>query len=498
MKQKNFYILFLFVISVSCGYDFPENDISSQYNFGEINTEKFVSIGDDFSAGVMNGALYTEGQQSSIPALIARQIAEVNEISFIQPNIDAGNGYNYYRSNSSEIFGKWIYQFSDKTSAEAQIVLTTGESITTYAGDVSNLNNLSIPFLKLSHISNNGLSANPYYERITKNPGQSTLANDIISSNPTFFYAWLGMNDILNYAINGAVSQEGDIFSEIKYTSVVEFEDNFDNLIDNLLQNQDCKGVIGNIISINDLPFFYTKPFNFLKLENGQISAAKSAIQLNKFNNGVSLHNPTAPDEDKRPFIGFEDNGLYNLYPQRLIIIDESLSDAYYPDGTPIPKYRQLIEGEIALFSITDEMVESGYGYKIPLSDKYVLTLNEIEEIQSVISSYNNIINRKVQQYPDKLVLADIGKEVHKIAITGTYDAWGQVQDNTIYYSNGIPIEGALGLNSVFSLDALHFNNRGNAFIANVFINAVNDKFSAFIPEADINDFPGNVYTVRF
>jgi hypothetical protein len=67
-----------------------------------------------------------------------------------------------------------------------------------------------------------------------------------------------------------------------------------------------------------------------------------------------------------------------------------------------------------------------------------------------------------------------------------------------VYYYDGIPVEGALGMYSIFSLDALHFNNRGNSFIANVFIKTLNEKFSIFIPQININNYTGNVYSVNF
>ena len=57
---------------------------------------------------------------------------------------------------------------------------------------------------------------------------------------------------------------------------------------------------------------------------------------------------------------------------------------------------------------------------------------------------------------------------------------------------NGVPLEARLGYNSIFSLDALHFNPRGNAFVANRFIQKMNDNFGSNIPLVDVNQFVGN------
>ncbi|MBN1821214.1 MAG: hypothetical protein JW833_10880 [Prolixibacteraceae bacterium] len=498
MKIRFLYFLMVLLISFSCDYEFPETDISDNYSLGSLSFEKFIATGDDFSAGVMNGALYSLGQKNSIPAIIAGQVNKIGEISFNQPDIDAENGRNYYVEQNPEIYGRWEYIYTDKITENPIIRLTSGNNVGSFSGDISSINNFSVPFLKTPQLFESGLSSNPYYERISSGIGNNTLAGDIENRGTTFFYAWLGMNDVLNYAVNGAVSNEETGFGEIKLTGVNEFKSGFDSFIDALMADPDCKGVIGNIISLSDLPYFYIKPYNFLLLENNKIAAAKAALDLSKFNAGIIQYNRTAADEDKRPLIGFEDNGITNLYPQALIIEDETLPEAFYSDGTPIPKYRQLVEGEMALFSITDELVNLGYGYKIALPSKYILTLKEIKEVEAAIQNYNEVILNKVEQYSGRLALADIAGKVHEIAITGTYDAWGQVKNDTVYYANGIPIEGSLGLNGIFSLDALHFNCRGNALVANTFIDVINKEFSVFIPKTDINNYQGNVFTVLY
>ncbi|MFW6370968.1 MAG: hypothetical protein ACOC10_07175, partial [Bacteroidota bacterium] len=68
----------------------------------------------------------------------------------------------------------------------------------------------------------------------------------------------------------------------------------------------------------------------------------------------------------------------------------------------------------------------------------------------------------------------------------------------TIYYADGVPIEGTLGINSIFSIDGIHFNQRGNAFVANEFIRAMNVGFNANVRTADINRWPGNTYKASF
>ncbi|MDZ7648778.1 MAG: hypothetical protein U5K54_17260 [Cytophagales bacterium] len=54
---------------------------------GSANFAKFVAIGNSFVAGVQGGALFTEGQNNSLPAIMANQfaISGVGGGPFVQP-----------------------------------------------------------------------------------------------------------------------------------------------------------------------------------------------------------------------------------------------------------------------------------------------------------------------------------------------------------------------------------------------------------------------------
>ena len=43
-----------------------------------------------------------------------------------------------------------------------------------------------------------------------------------------------------------------------------------------------------------------------------------------------------------------------------------------------------------------------------------------------------------------------------------------------------------------FSLDGIHPNARGYAYIANLFIGKINESYGANIPEVNPNNYPGN------
>ena len=139
-------------------------------------------------------------------------------------------------------------------------------------------------------------------------------------------------------------------------------------------------------------------------------------------------------------------------------------------------------------------MVENGLGWLVPLGEEYYLTIGQKSEIVERIFAFNQVLTEFVKKYPNRILLVDIASEVKKIADTGKFDSWGFVVSEEIVFEDGIPLEGGLGMNSIFSLDAVHFNQRGNAFITNQFIQEINNSFKAKVPFATVNNYIGNVY----
>src|SRR5262245_59252172 len=81
----------------------PEHDLTNveddpcDGNAGSANFAKFVSIGNSFVAGVQGGALFTEGQNNSMPSLINKQLACAGGTeTFVQQDIKASLGWNLF------------------------------------------------------------------------------------------------------------------------------------------------------------------------------------------------------------------------------------------------------------------------------------------------------------------------------------------------------------------------------------------------------------------
>ena len=481
-KSKKYWIVLFAAFLAACTYNFPEIEEPTEQDLGELNVEKVIAVGDGFLGGAMDGALYSEGQHNSVASIVVTQLNQIKKIEFDKAEINTENGYNFYFSTESAVFGKWKYEFKDNQQEEPDLVLSTGEPVLPYSGDKSNLEDVTVPLFQTKNLHGTSYKFNPYFSR--SYDLSTSISPQIIDKSPTLVLLWIGINDYLEYAMNGATEEE----MLIQY---LDFAGNIQTLIHQLLLYTEAKIVIGNLLPINDFPFFYLNQYNFIRLSNAEKAAAQA--HYSNYNSAVAAFNVGKQRDDWRQMISFEDNGS-TLYPQPIVVIDNNLPDASYPDGSPLEKFRQLIENEMALFSITPKMVIEGFGSKIPLSNEFYLSENQIEDINNRTEAFNQIIFNVEQLNTDRVVIVDISSEVSKVAQTGRIDSWGFVESNDFVYAAGVPLEARLEQNSIYSLDAIHFNQRGNAFIANVFIETINSKFNANIPLAQINDYIGNVY----
>ncbi len=491
---KSMFLLMLFVslLFQACRYEFPETQV--EYRAGSLDLTTFVCVGDDFPAGFMDGALYDAGQQHSVAAIVAASLQPAGLHSFNQADIGSLNGYNEFVTHRDNIPGRYALVYPDNQADLPEIITTPGDPVGSFAGDKNLLQDFSVPFMKIYQADDPALIANRYYARIATDPSVSTLLSQADQSGATFFLLWAGMSDILGYAMSGGVGDTllagtGQTPGPQDLTPVSLFEEKLDKILSTLLDNESSKGVILTLPSFDDLPFFYYYTYNFIKLPGPMLVLAFSTYT--DFNDAVSLNNQD-PANPKRPYISFNDNGS-TLYPQNVVVVDSTLPDAYYPDGQPLEKIRQLREGEMVLMTFPKELLEYGMGSLIPLPEKYYLNARQVAAIRTRVAAFNEVIRRKSAEYPGRLCLVDITENIHAIAQTGKLNGWGQPAGKDFQYFEGVPLAGRLELNSIYSLDGLHFNQRGNAYIAHEIIETVNTFFQATLPAVDVNSYRGNV-----
>jgi hypothetical protein len=481
-KFSAFVICLLF--AGACTYDFPE--FQEEPTQGEADFTKMISVGNSLTAGFMNGALYTESQNNSFVSTLATQMALVGGSStFNQASINSTNGC--YNPSGGCTAGRLYLKISGASAVptpkpgHGDLSLFAPLS----AGDRAALNNFGIPGVTLGGALSPALSANPYYGKIASNAGTSTLIGDAaaaLANGGTFFTFWLGNNDVLGYATAGA-SAGGTL------TTNGDFATYFNLALDAMLDaNPDAMGAVGNIPDVTSVPFFTTVPYNPVTLVQAQVDALNPAFAAYNGGLDVAFANTliTAEERDARKiiFVGGKNP---------VTMVDEKLTDL---SGLGLPSYRFATSNDLLVLpaaSFIGTLVGGDptliNGVSVPLADQWVVigldgdwvdVSTEKEEIQNAITAFNGTISTAVAANSDRLVLVDANAALTLLKTTSV-----TINGSALTASISPP-------NGAFSLDGIHPNARGSAYMANEFIKAINAKFGSNIPLCNPNAFTGN------
>ncbi|NMM48009.1 hypothetical protein [Marinigracilibium pacificum] len=502
--MKNFklsiYTLLSTCLLFACTYDFPESTVAQEPTSGEADFSKVVAIGNSLTAGYMDGALYKSGQENNFVAIITEQMKG-----------NGGGDFNIPLVSSDHISGKLILANQPGGSpapTPIQFIPNypyTVEQIGPYDGDISTLNNFGIPGVTIltaqtPDLGNPGSALyNPLYARVASAPGTSTLLGDAataMNAGGTFLVFWLGNNDVLGYAIGGASN-------EAILTDNSVFEGAYNNALSTMLNaNTDAKGIVANIPYVSDIPYFTAVPFNsigFSSDDQGLIDQLNGAFA--QFNGLMDLlsQNPNLSTYRLQ-----ERKVSYGIGPNPILIYDESLPDlGPIFDGleqngdinsntraalAPYEQSRPATSKD--LFTLTSATVlgtlanpnnpTTVIGVAVPLADQYTITESEDATIRSKVDAFNGSISSAVNNYSDRLVLADVNAQL------------------TLLKTSGINVNGSnlnatfIPPNGGFSVDGVHPNQRGHAWMANYMIERINSKFGSNIEKINPNDYAGN------
>jgi len=484
---------------VSC----PEGAASGSASFA-----KFVAIGNSFVAGFQAGALFDAAQNNSMAKMIAKQLeCAGGSAVFNQPDINSYNGYNVQLSdlNQGIILGRLILFDADGNGPGSAAPAPAGapgipapyntaDIPTPFQGDKALLNNFGVPLIYLGQalIPDTGNPSSPYFNplwaRFASAPGVKSILEDALGAAGSFYLIWLGIDDALLYAASGA---DGTY----PLTSVSDFNLQFNGLITTMLTvNPIFKGVVGNIPSLVTYPYFTTIPYNTIELD----APTSSFLQTNLANNYndflnamVAFQQISEEERDTRLLNYIEGNN-------GVLITDETLTDLtnlMIANGAealvPYAQARQtksddlipLAAGAVLGLPYMDNPLAI-QGVSWPVEDKYALTISEIIQIETNIAGYNAVIDGAVGGSDDRLVLADV-KTAYNALLGASISNGGLVIDGVSIASTFIPPVAA------YSEDGLHPNDRGYAFTANIFIDAINSKFGATVPNICLSDFGG-------
>lgn len=412
-------------------FDVPDPDK------GNVDVSTYVSLGSSMTAGYANGALNYESQQNSYAAILAEQFKLIGGGEFKIPNASPGSVGMGNNNNSYSIMG---------TRTDCQGTSSLGPVKIATQGDASVLNpiyntqgpfhNMAVPDLKVIDVAVTSYT-NPFYQRIASSPSSSVL-QDAVVRNPTFFTVNLGLHDVLKYALKGATA---DNITPVAGPIGVGFEASINNIINQLTANG-AKGVIANIPSIKSMAYFNTIAWNALKL------SAEKAEYLNSNIPDLSFHEG--------------DNGF---------MIEDTIT---------FTDYRQMVEGEFVLLNIPLDSIKcySNWGSATLIPDRFTLIASEIDKIEAAINDYNIILKNLANA--KGLAFVDVNAFFAKVKAG--------------YMYNGVSVNAAFVSGGFYSLDGLNLTPRGNALLANEFIKAINNTYQSTIPETNAMKYPAVVF----
>jgi len=501
--MKNFKIHLLLIFSLFLATACDEEDVLTERllaerplpvgNPGSLDLSTYVALGNSLTAGFMDGALYTDGQNLSYPKLLANQFqtAGVGGGTFNQPDINSVNGFN---STFSNIAAGVIAGRTELSLSLLAPVPTQGELPTAYTGDKSALNNFGVPGIVTAQLltpltgTPESPIENPLYTRFASAPGTSTILGDAIARNPTFFSLWIGNNDVLGYAITGGNSA--------LLTAPTDFNTQFNAVISSLMGNTSANGVVINIPqTILAIPFFRAIPYNAIPFaaNDPTLSVLNGLTAYGGFNaalDGLAAAGAISASEAASRKV------VFSAGANPVVIVDDSMADlgpilsTINPALASFGQIRQIASNELVLLSagrVLGTLADpnnpaSVIGVGVPLADNFVLTVDEIGTALQSIVAFNQTMATAVASNSSRLVLYDTNSP------TSTFTDLYGLSDGTVgVVENGINLLPDFSPNGVFSTDGVHPNPKGSALIANDIIRLLNDSYDASIPETSVD-----------
>lgn len=538
MKLKYIW-LFIILLGVTACNDIEDVDrIDEEVELPELtagsaNFSNYVAIGASFTAGFTDNALFKAAQENSFPNILSQQFAKIGGGVFKQPL--TSDNYGGLAAGGVRITGfepRLVFGGAGPVALESVIgPVTVGTDIATNK-PVGPFKNMGVPGAKSYHLLFNGYgnianlatkTANPYFVRMASST-TATILGDAMAQNPTFFtLSEIGGNDVLGYAISGGDGT--DAITPSAGAVGIGFDATFTYLVTTLTSGG-AKGIVTNVPYITDLPHFTTVPYNPLSPTNpsfGPLIPTLNGVfgQLNQVFTflGVPERSVVFSTTTASPVV-IKDETLTNLSAQITGVLNASPTFPAFvqsfglpPQAAPLVanllgtiygQTRQAKSSDLFVLpssSVIGTINTTTYAFLLnqglpanlagqfsvegvtnPLADKWVLLPSEQIEIKNAIDAYNTTIASVANSNPN-VALVNLNQLLSNAKINGIV-----FDDYTLQPS--LVTGGAIGL------DGIHLTARGYAYLANKFLEKIDEAFgSNFIASGNVakaGDYPTN------
>lgn len=517
-KMKNLSKIFIatsLIVFASCDTDFDNPVEDFVATSGDADFSKYIALGNSLTSGFTDNALFISAQENAYPNMIANRMAMAGGGTFTTPMMpDEIGGFADFG-----IDGRLTLHFEDGVLGP---VPTPAQSPFTPASGAP-FGNMGVPGAKSFHLVAPGYgnpagiatgAANPYFARFASS-ASTTVLGDAAAQQPTFISLWIGNNDILSYATNGGVgvnqmaagntdpSTYGG--TDISHPTVVA--GSIQMVLETLVNQGGAKGVIANIPSVTDIPFFTTVPHAPLSPANPAFGPMIPSLN-ETFGQLNAVYEYLGQPERKVIFytdqasaVVIKDTDLADISQQMIAVLMAQGMDQMTATllGTTYGQSRQATEEDLMVFTSqtvigqldTDRMAGlmamglpqeqaaqlSVSGITYPLEDQWVLTQTETAAVAEATHAYNAAIRQLSLDYD--LALVDANQAMKDLSSDTGITYFGNTF-TTVYVSGG-----------AFSLDAVHLTGKGYAVVANYFIDAINTKYGSTLRNVNPNNYPG-------
>lgn len=515
MKHLNKIVLVALAATMfSCDQDFEHPIEDIQVTAGEANFKTYIALGNSLTSGYRDNALYRSGQENSYPNMLAGLMKAAGGGEFKIPYMpnDVG-GF----SNLPGFPGK--LNLTIVNGALTPVASTAGAALDNIAA-AGPYQNMGVPGAKSYHLvapgygSAAGLSAgtaNPYFVRFSN--GSKSVIEQAVDQKPTFFSYWIGNNDVLGYATSGGVGVDHNETnnvdprtygsSDISNVNVVKSTIN-DGL--KALTAVGAKGVIANIPSVTSIPYFTTVPYAPLSPVNP--SFAPMIDELNATYAGLNQVFDAVGASDRKISFSKTAASAVVIKDKDLADLSATITAALTPKigaakatlfGMIYGQARQATAKDLLVLTSSSvigkvdtnrvaELMKLGLtqeeagklavvGVSYPMTDNYVLTAKETAKAEAAVVKYNAAIAELATAY--NLALVDAYSEMKKLSSASGIKYYGQTYTTT-FVSGG-----------AFSLDGVHLTGNGYAIVANMFVDAINQKYHSTLRKVYPGNYPG-------
>ncbi|MCW3122806.1 MAG: hypothetical protein JWQ38_2298 [Flavipsychrobacter sp.] len=436
----------------------PNVAVNTTLTQGEADFTNYLAIGNSLTAGYADGSLTSSGQLNSYPQRLFEQFQLVTNVkgTFVQPLLPGNYGYPWPKKVLTVTYNPCTGDTS--LGAVDYPGALDSQNSHHYFSTVNNnqINNIGVPYIRAvdylvdNYAINTAANGIPYALRFYNNPAGTPLdelAYRVHNLHPTFFTMWLGSNDVLGYALAGgqgdgtgaALPLSPNFYNANDISPYLVFDTAYDKAV-NMAISTGAKGALINIPDITSLPFFTTIPIN--------------GLMITRQSQADSLQALWGPVTAK---------AVFQVGANNFMVTDHN------------GRVRQSVPGEYLMLTLPSDFICRGWGITVPIPKEYVITTEEMQNINNAIISYNNFI-----QYEAK---------IHNLAYVDIHSFLGSVA--TGYTYNGIKYSTQYISGGSFSLDGLHPSPRGYALIANEILKSINTKYKSNMPMLEVNKYHG-------